>query len=170
MGHWARRVHFLNFQRDGVRFIYTHPDRQDGLALHVLEHDNGHVGHGVHHQAADFHFHFHGGLPWVKPCARPPDCSASLLSHALERRFPEVVRLGKRNLPGGTNLYIRTTGFRAAICRSPALPASRRSFWRCALSRFRAACLGGRRAAGSSLPPVSRLPFSRSAYWGAAST
>ena len=64
MRHRPRRLHFLDFQRDGVGLVNAHPDREDGLALHVFQHDNGHVGYGVHHQATDFHFHFHGGLPW----------------------------------------------------------------------------------------------------------
>jgi hypothetical protein len=27
--------------------------------VRVFQHDDGHVGDGVHHQAANFHFHFH---------------------------------------------------------------------------------------------------------------
>jgi hypothetical protein len=29
------------------------------LALYIFQHNNGHVCHGIHHQAADFHLHFH---------------------------------------------------------------------------------------------------------------
>src|SRR5260370_614408 len=63
MGHGARSLHLLDFQCDSIRFVHAHPDWQNRLALHVLEHHDGHVRDGIHHQAADLHFHFHRGLP-----------------------------------------------------------------------------------------------------------
>ena len=33
------------------------------LPFTILQDDDGHVGHGIHHQPANFHFDFHDALP-----------------------------------------------------------------------------------------------------------
>ena len=43
--------------------IDSRPSDALALALRVLEHHDGHVRDGVHHQSADLHFDFHGNLP-----------------------------------------------------------------------------------------------------------
>ena len=55
MGHGPRRIDSFHAQSDGIRFEGSDPDRQEELALHVLEDDDGHVRGGVEHQALDFH-------------------------------------------------------------------------------------------------------------------
>ena len=59
--HRAGGLDFFNFQRDGVGFVDADPDRQHAGALRFLQDDNGHVGHGIHHQTSDFDFEFHDG-------------------------------------------------------------------------------------------------------------
>src|SRR5580765_5452073 len=59
MRHRTRCLHFFNLERNSVGFVNAHPDGKYGLPLHILEYDDGHIGYGIHHQAADFHLHFH---------------------------------------------------------------------------------------------------------------
>src|SRR6476646_9367633 len=118
MRHWTRSLHFFNLQRNCVSFVNAHPDGKYGLPLHILQYHDGHVGHGIHHQAADFHLHFHmtsrvaqtsvcaakmSSLPSAtsaklrpKEPAPPPSNSASLPSPEPARTFPEARALGKR--------------------------------------------------------------------------
>ncbi len=57
--HRARRRDLLDFERDGVRFVDSHPDGQHVGAPDIFQDDDRHVGNGVHHQAADLHLDFH---------------------------------------------------------------------------------------------------------------
>jgi hypothetical protein len=53
--HGAWRGCLVELERDGIGFEDADPDGEDHLAADVLEDDDGHVGDGVHHQAADLH-------------------------------------------------------------------------------------------------------------------
>ena len=73
--HGPRRCHVLDLQRDGVRLENADPDRQDPIAVLILQDHDRHVRHGVHHQALDGHFNQHG----CRPCV----CAASASPHRL---------------------------------------------------------------------------------------
>src|SRR5438309_7595275 len=59
MRHWTGRADFLDFQGDGIGFVHSDPDGQDGVAAGIFENNNGSIGYGIEHQASDFHFYFH---------------------------------------------------------------------------------------------------------------
>src|SRR6185436_3929412 len=63
VGHWTGRDHLFDFELDGVGFVDSDPNWKDIAAGGFLEDHNGHVGDGIHHQASDFHFDFHGNPP-----------------------------------------------------------------------------------------------------------
>src|SRR5580765_5753348 len=60
MRHRTWRRHVLDLQRDGIGLEDPDPDRQDAIALLVLEDHDWHVGHRVYHQPLDVHLNQHG--------------------------------------------------------------------------------------------------------------
>ncbi len=56
VGHGARGGGLFDLERDGVGFEEADPDGEDEFAGEVVEDDDGHVGGGVHHEAADGDF------------------------------------------------------------------------------------------------------------------
>ena len=60
VGHGARRGGLFELEGDGVGFEDADPDGEDEVAGDVLEDDDGHVGDGVHHEAANLHLDFVG--------------------------------------------------------------------------------------------------------------
>ena len=50
MSHRARRIDFLDLQRDGIGLENTDPDGKQGIAGRVLKNHDGRIGQGVHHQ------------------------------------------------------------------------------------------------------------------------
>src|ERR1022692_782068 len=78
VGHGPRRRDLFDFERDGIRLIYADPDGEHGVAIDVLEDDNGHVGDGIHHKPADFHFDFH-----IVAALPHPDYTTNYTSDAL---------------------------------------------------------------------------------------
>ncbi len=62
VGHGARGGGLFELEGDGVGLEDADPDGQDEVAGDVLEDDDGHVGDGVHHQTANLHLDFVGGL------------------------------------------------------------------------------------------------------------
>src|ERR1035438_6420277 len=62
VGHGPRSGDLFDLQGYGVGLIDAHPDGKDRIAADVLQDHDGHVGDGVHHQAANFHFDFHKTL------------------------------------------------------------------------------------------------------------
>ena len=59
VSHGARGRHLLNLQGNGVGLVNPHPDRQYRLGAYVFEDHDGHIGHRIHHQPANFHLDFH---------------------------------------------------------------------------------------------------------------
>jgi hypothetical protein len=53
---------FFELEGDGVGLEYANPDGEDEVAADVLEDDDGHVGDGVHHEAANLHLDFFWSL------------------------------------------------------------------------------------------------------------
>ncbi len=60
VGHGAGGGCLLELEGDGVGFEDADPDGEDLIAGDVFEDDDGHVGNGVHHEAADLHLDFVG--------------------------------------------------------------------------------------------------------------
>ena len=58
VGHGARRGRLFELKGDGVGLEDTHPDGEDEVTGDVFEDDDGHVGDGIHHQAANLHLDF----------------------------------------------------------------------------------------------------------------
>jgi hypothetical protein len=54
----------LDFEGDGVGLEEAYPDGENDFAGEIVEHDDGHLGGGVHHEAADANFYFGLG-GWV---------------------------------------------------------------------------------------------------------
>src|SRR3984885_1113314 len=52
VSHGPRRRNLFDLQGDGVRLVDPDPDRKDGIAIDVLQNDDGHIRNWVHHQAA----------------------------------------------------------------------------------------------------------------------
>ena len=66
VGHGADRGGLLDFQRDGVGFEEAYPDGENDFAGEVVEDHDGHLGLGVHHEAANANFYFwFGGRVFV---------------------------------------------------------------------------------------------------------
>ena len=58
VGHGAGGGGFFDFEGDGVGFKETDPDGEDDFSGEVVEDDDGHLGGGIHHEAADAYFDF----------------------------------------------------------------------------------------------------------------
>jgi len=54
--HWSRRGGFFDFKSYRVGFEEADPDGEHDFAGEVVEDDDGHLGGGVHHEAADAYF------------------------------------------------------------------------------------------------------------------
>ena len=56
-GPWRRN--FFDLEGNCIGLVYADPDWQNGIPIQILQHHDWHVGDGIHHQSADFHFDFH---------------------------------------------------------------------------------------------------------------
>jgi len=61
VGHGTDRRGLLDFERDGVCFEEADPDGENDFAGEVVEDHDGHLGGGIHHEAADANFYFRFG-------------------------------------------------------------------------------------------------------------
>ena len=59
--HRARRGGLFDLECDGIRLKEADPDGKDDLAGEIVQDHDGHVGGGVHHEAADADFDFRLG-------------------------------------------------------------------------------------------------------------
>jgi len=69
-----RRLDFLDFASDGLRFGDADPNWQHAGPVGLLENDDGSIRRRIHHQPPNLDLEFHGASRRLRPSARRPGC------------------------------------------------------------------------------------------------